>query len=386
MKKLLNLILIIVFCFTTQGIAQSEKFEGSLILENGSELNGIFSSEITKKTNYLTFTQDSGKSLDVHLLNDALLHYSGSDKWFKSKNIEGKFEFLEVVVKGDANFYKSLKTQKLYIENTKNKSGFVQLINPGDIDTRRANTGKLLVVFEDCLPVRTRTYDSELSVNRITQLMNDYNNCDQLSEEFEITKQEETDQTYSDQKTLLNFDIGAGYFGLDNDIAIITDESTTSDNATGGGLSFYASLNISPSYFNGYTGNIYMDISLQYNLNNSIEFSDINKDLSSLFLNFTPKYYLGNIKANFRPFVGFGFGIGLLNVEIEDNTGARFDRVNDTVFRFLYSPQIGVLLFNTFEVSADFYPYYSNDIILESSEVKLESTFTSFTIKLGYHF
>lgn len=386
MRKKIACTIVLFLGFLTIGISQGNDLKGTLTLKDGTNISGTFSNKVSKSTSFLKFVSETGSSYNVQSEVNALLYYTESGKQYKNCEIKDGLELLEVLVYGDANLYKSLKTQNLYVENTKLKTGTIELINPEKISTSRTNKGKLLVVFEDCLEVRTRTYDSEMSINRISQLMEAYNNCEKLSDNFEITKQEEANQAYSDQKTLINFDLGGGYFGLDNDIAIITEDAITRDSADSGGMSIYASLNISPAYFNNYMGNIYLDFSLQYNFNQNVEFSDIDKELSSLILSFTPKYYFGDANASIRPFVGFGLGIGLLSFNIEDKTGAVFNTVDDSVFRFFYSPQIGLLLFNNLEVSADFYPYYSNNLLIESGDVRLESTFTSFTVKLGYHF
>ena len=101
---------------------------------------------------------------------------------------------------------------------------------------------------------------------------------------------------------------------------------------------------------------------------------------------FTPKFYFGDTSSNFRPFVGFGVGLGILFTDIEDTVSDRFPNSSETAFKFIYSPQFGILLFNNMEVSADFFPYYSNDLFFNKDEVKVESNFKSFTIKLGYNF
>jgi hypothetical protein len=383
-QKVLGFFMVFLFLFWSS-LGQSD-LTGTLQLRGAQTVEGVFNQSIDKNTSSLIFTDNSGKRYNVLSYDGALAYYKSSNTFYRAFLEEKGAEMLEVMVLGDARLYKSLKTQKLYVENVKLNTGIVELVQASDLKTNKVNRGRLLVVFKDCQSVRERTYDSDLKLNSIKLLVNAYNSCADINEDYQFTNDEQRAQQYADEKTMITFDIGAGYYSIKSDIAVLTEDRDYFDSDQSGGFSLYASLNISPNYFYGYTGKIFADISLQYNFQSDLAFDEVSQSVSNLNLMFTPKFYFGTTSSNFRPFLGFGVGLSAIFMDIEDLADSRFPETSDTAIKFIYGPQFGFLLFNKVEVSADIFPYFSRDLFFDRNEVKVESTFSSFTIKLGYNF
>jgi hypothetical protein len=289
---------------------------------------------------------------------------------------------IKILSDGPIKFYKTISTNAYFIENVKLKSGQVQLEYLGEPFTLNLNRAKLLVIFEDCVNTRTKASKSDMTEARIIQLVNDYYNCETFTTSFELSESEKTEQKYSTQKSVINYDIGFGYYSETLDFSI---NSLSKQSKSEGGFSLYASFNISPSHLGSLTGRLFYDFSLQYNLGNSFEFSGIEKDLSSLLITLTPKYYFSKPQSKFNPFLGASFGAIVLDYDITDNSAILFDNVDSSKTKFIYGIEIGAEILNNFEFTISYFPDYKYDIFIDE-ETTLRSRFQNLAFKMGYKF
>ncbi|MCC1484951.1 outer membrane beta-barrel protein [Winogradskyella immobilis] len=297
-------------------------------------------------------------------------------------NISGNQTSVKVLSSGTINFYKTASTNTHYIENTKLQTGIVELKKLGEPHTVNKNRGKLIVIFNDCVSIRTKASKSDMTEARVIQLINDYNNCSEYTDSFELSERQKIDQTYANQKSVLNYDFGIGYHNQTTDIRINNQGEQSEDD---GSLSLFASLNISPAHLGSLTGRLFYDFTLQYNFNTSFEFTNVEQDLSSLQITITPKYYFNKPESKLNPFIGAGLGAVILDYEITDITQVTFDTIDSSRTKFIYGFEIGAEFLSDFEFTLAYYPDYKNDIVIDEDNI-IRSDFQNLSFKLGYKF
>jgi opacity protein-like surface antigen len=299
-----------------------------------------------------------------------------------SIDVSGNKTSVAILTSGPIKFYKATNGNTHYIENVKLQSGIVELKNLGESRSLNSNRGKLLVIFKDCVQTRSKAAKSDMREARVLQLIDEYNNCTEYTKDFELSEREKIDQSYSTQKSVLNYDVGIGYHNQTTNFRVNSANEQSESNSS---LSIYASLNISPSHLGSLTGKLFYDFALQYNLGTSFEFANIDKNLSSLLITLTPKYYFSKPKSNFNPFIGAGFGAVILDYEITDTTGILFDTIDSSRTKFIYGLELGTEFLNNFEFTFNYYPNYTTNISVDDETV-LRSKFQNLTFKLGYKF
>jgi len=384
MKLIKSLFLIYVLNIFMVG-AQSS-FEGTLKLAGAAPLEGSFDAKIDKSTRTVTFTAVSGKSYEVLSIDGAELYYKNAGKYFKTLNAGRATQFLEVLVYGDARLYQSLNSGKTYVENVRLKTGMVAIFPGTEERILNSNRGKLLVIFQDCVTARERTNNSPTKLEDIRRLVNVYNNCDNYSTDFQLTRAEQTAQTYAEKSSIVRFDAGLGLFFLNNDIRLTGEDVDYAANDHVTGMSVFASLNFSPNYLYSLMDRLYFNVSLQYNFKSSLEFEEVSQDFSNLNLMFAPRFYFGNTNSKFRPYLGFGVGMSLFNLRVEDLSNSRFENFDDNIIQFMHVFQAGVQFSNHFELSVDYFPYFNYSTLIQPEAIRYRSTFDSVLVKLSYRF
>jgi hypothetical protein len=288
---------------------------------------------------------------------------------------------IEVLANGDVKFYKVHSNNAFYIENVKLKTGEVQLDYLGDPFSQNANRAKLRVIFADCVESRTKVSKSDLSASKVIQLINEYHNCKNYTTDFELSVQQQLEQKYAFQKSIINFDIGFGYYNETVEFA----PSSVRESTPNSTFSIYGSFNISPAHLGSLTGRLFYDFSFQYNANSTIEFGTIKKELSSFFMTLTPKYYIFNQNSKFNPFIGASFGAAVLNYDLTQSSNVLFNNIDSSSTTFIYGLEAGAAFLDHFELTLSYLPNYQYTITIDDETV-VNSRFSNVTIKLGYKF
>ncbi len=309
------------------------------------------------------------------------LSVSGQEK-NQTIEVSGTSISAKLLTDGNVKFYKDVKNNTHYIENSRTQSGIIELKGLGNPNVNSTNRGKLLVIFGDCVSVRNKAQRSDITEIRIIQLIDDYNNCGEYTSSYELSGRDQKDQSYASQKTIINFDAGIGYYNETTDLTI-DDNPEIDDNDSN--FSIYASFNISPKHLKSLTGRLFFDFAIQYNFGTSVEFPTVSQDLSSLFITLTPKYYFNQPESTFNPFLGVGFGAAIIDYEIEDKTNAVFEGFDRTKTKFIYGIELGAEFLNNFEAALIYYPDFKTRDVIED-DISLRSKFKNLTFRLGYKF
>ncbi|ARV10536.1 hypothetical protein BTO05_13165 [Winogradskyella sp. PC-19] len=282
----------------------------------------------------------------------------------------------------EVGFYKTTETNRYFIENKKNSSGLVYLENLSYPSTNGKNRGKLLVIFSDCVSVRTKTSKSDISEGLIAQLIEEYTNCESYSEDFELSKRQKKDQSYANQESIINYDFGFGYYSQELEFMVNDNPSLTNSE---GGLSAFVSINISPKHLGSLTGRLFYDFTLQYNFKTAYEFSTFDNKISSVQLTIAPKYYFSKSNATIYPFIGASIGAVLLKYDYTDTSSVVFQNVDSSDTKVIYGFEIGAQILTDFEVTLSYYPDYKFGIFIDDINT-VNSRFKNLNFKLGYKF
>ncbi|WP_298761258.1 OmpW family outer membrane protein [uncultured Psychroserpens sp.] len=382
MTKQFALCMLLSIFMSVNLIFAQNNLSGKLTL-NDKTYEGVFSNKINNSTKTLTFNSEEGTTFNVSNTKGAILYYFSTKETYATLEEKGQIVFAEVLSNGNVKFYKTLIENTYFIENSKNKTGAIQLTNVDDVNSYKANRGKLLVIFKDCVEARKMTNNNVLSRKKIMNIINVYNECSNYSDEYQLTSKEASDQNYIFAKGIINFDIGIGYYLESSDLNIPT-YIDASDNTSG--LSIYASVNISPRFVKNLIGKFYFDLGVQYNFNASSEVDNkISQDISSIFITLTPKYYFKEKESQFNPYIGLAFGAALISYDVLDLNQNLFTQRKGSNTRFIYGLELGTTIMTNFEASLVYYPDFQNDIkILEQNELSTKKSNLSF--RLGYKF
>ncbi|MFD1063493.1 hypothetical protein ACFQ1Q_09570 [Winogradskyella litorisediminis] len=321
----------------------------------------------------------------IHLL--LLLFFSTvivSAQSYQTATIEIEGKNIEVFILSESpiGFYKTKETNRYYIENKKNTTELVSLDNLSYPPTNGKNRGKLLVIFSDCVSVRSKASKSDLSEGRILALIEMYKNCESYTEDYELSTREKINQSYANQKSIVNYDFGAGYYNQELNFRLNGNRSLASNK---GGISIYASANISPKHLISLTGRLFYDFSLQYNFNSTYDFGNFKSDISSLFVTVAPKYYLNKSITKLNPFIGASIGAAILNYDYTDDSGVDFSKIDGTDVKVIYGFHLGTELFDDFELSLNYYPDYKFNVVIDDTTA-INSKFNSLNLNIGYKF
>lgn len=289
---------------------------------------------------------------------------------------------VEVLTDTPIGFYKTVATNRYYIENKKNNSGLVYLENLSYAITNGKNRGKLLVIFNDCVSVRTKTSKSDISEGLIIQLINEYNNCGNYSKEFELSERQKNNQSYANQKSIINYDFGLGYYSQELEFTLNDNPSFTN---TKSGLSAYASVNISPKHLGSLTGHLFYDFTLQYNFKTNYNLTTYETEMSSAQIMVTPKYYFSQPNSQINPFIGASIGAVLLNYNYTDTGNVLFENIDSSDTKVIYGFEVGAQIFTDFELTLSYYPDYKFDIFIDDINT-INSRFKNMNVRLGYRF
>lgn len=279
-------------------------------------------------------------------------------------------------------FYKTVETNKYYIENKKNNSGLVYLENLSYPFTNGKNRGKLLVVFNDCVSVRTKTSKSDISEGIILQLIEEYENCGDYSKEFELSERQKKDQSFANQKSIVNYDFGVGYYSQELEFTVNNNSPITT---TEGNLSAYASVNISPKHLGNLTGRLFYDFTLQYNFKAEYNFAPYQAEISSAQITVAPKYYFAKTDAKINPFLGASIGAIVIEYDYTDTSAILFQNIDSSATRLIYGFEVGAQIFTDFEFTLSYNPDYKFDIFIDDMDI-INSRFQSLNFSLGYKF
>lgn len=279
-------------------------------------------------------------------------------------------------------FYKTVETNKYYIENKKNNSGLVYLENLSYPLTNGKNRGKLLVVFNDCVSVRTKTSKSDISEGIILQLIEEYENCGDYSKEFELSERQKKDQSFANQKSIVNYDFGVGYYSQELEFTVNNNSPITT---TEGSLSAYASVNISPKHLGNLTGRLFYDFTLQYNFKAEYNFAPYQAEISSAQITVAPKYYFAKTDAKINPFLGASIGAIVIEYDYTDTSAILFQNIDSSATRLIYGFEVGAQIFTDFEFILSYNPDYKFDIFIDDMDI-INSRFQSLNFSLGYKF
>lgn len=309
------------------------------------------------------------------------IHFAQSQEQ-KTITFSGEKIEVELLTNSDVKFYKS-KNNKYFIENTKLKTEITELKDLEYTYTNSKNRGKILVIFRDCISLRTKIEKSDISESRILQLINDYNNCETYNANYELSEKQKKDQKYSEQKSIINYDFGVGYYSQKLDFRVNSNPELSD---TSGSASLFFSFNISPSHLGALRGQLFYDFTLQYNLKTTYNFSDFENEISSVLITVAPKYYFKKMGSKFNPFLSANFGATVLNYNYTNNSGVLFDKIDSSDTKFIYGFEAGIEFLNNFEFTIDYLPDYKFDLIINQNEDRIKSRFESFNFKLGYKF
>ena len=279
-------------------------------------------------------------------------------------------------------FYKTIATNRYYIDNKKNSTGLVYLENLSYQATNAKNRGNLLVIFNDCLMVRTKASKSDISEGSIIQLIDEYDICENYSENFELSERQIKNQSYANQKSIINYDMGLGYYSQELEFTL--NSNPPSEN-TEGSLSVYASVNISPKHLGSMTGRLFYDFTLQHNFKTKYDFGIYKSEISSTQITFAPKYYFLKSEAKINPFLGSSIGAVLLNYSYTDNTNILFQNIDSSDTKVIYGFEIGAQVLTNFEFTLSYYPDYKFNIYIDDMNT-INSRFKNLNFKLGYKF
>lgn len=361
--------------------SQSFNIPGEVAVD-GEYKRGFFSEELNEYTNSLSFKfSDSEEVINLYNTENIVFKINSKQYLYKTLNADGYIHPLIVLVNGKSSFYKDMKSENYYLQNESKKTKIVSLENFKNPQSNNRNIGILSVVFGDCISLRSRIEKETINESTLIRLTNNYNNCSEYSEGFELSSKQKREQEYLKQKNIYSLHIGASlaYNNFTSQIPAFLIESSKSNAVS---YSAFLSLNVSPAYFDQLRDKFYFDISIAYISTPEFETEYYDIKRSNILVNISPTYYFSPNKK-LRPFARANFGINTTNYDLKKNQPAVFSDTKGTLNSFIFGVEAGIQFNKKVEVallyqpkSREKYPIlFSNDFELDNNVIALKASY-----------
>lgn len=323
MFKSYYLTFILLFLLSNNSIfSQNYTIPGKVLID-GESKQGHFSENLKKNTKSLLFKfSENNEVINLFNLENVFFEIDGYSNRCKIINGDGHILPVVILIEGRASLYEDLRSEKYFMENK------ILNIKPKKLEdlkiskSKNRNIGILSKIFEDCISVRSRLEWQNIYLSSIIKLTNDYNNCAEYSEYFELTVKQKREQDYLMKKGVYSIDIGGSlaFNSFNNTIPVLNDERFHDESFKNNVLSYGAiiSFNASPSYFKGLRDKFFIDLSISYYNTSEFQVDIYDIKRSSFLFSLSPTlYFLRDKKIN--PFCRLNFGLNNTDYELTLN-------------------------------------------------------------------